>query len=61
MKNVTFLDLKKSFQNSIFTWEYFTDFKKAKGHVKKTEIELNLLNFLSLNPHFRRKFGLKPN
>lgn len=41
-----FNNLKTTFQDSIFTWDYFTDFAKAKKNVKKFEIELNILNYL---------------
>lgn len=32
--------------DSIFTWDYFVDFKKVKENIQKIEKELNLLNFL---------------
>lgn len=38
--------LKSTFQDSIFTWDYFTDFEKVKMHIKQVEKELNLLNYL---------------
>ncbi|MCX6053028.1 MAG: type II restriction endonuclease [Campylobacterales bacterium] len=38
--------LKSTLQDSIFTWDYFTDFEKVKKNVKKIEKELNLLNYL---------------
>ncbi|NOX16456.1 MAG: restriction endonuclease [Epsilonproteobacteria bacterium] len=41
-----FEKLKDSFQESIFTWEYFTDFEKVKKNVKSIEKELNILNYL---------------
>ena len=44
MKN--FNNLKSTFQDSIFTWDYFTDFEKVKLNVKKVEKELNILNYL---------------
>ena len=43
---MSFEDLKNSFQESIFTWNYFTNFEKVKVNVKKVEKELNLLNYL---------------
>ena len=47
MKMVTsFNELKSTFQDSIFTWNYFTNFEKVKINVKKVEKELNLLNYL---------------
>jgi len=42
-------DFKKlidTLQESIFTWDYFTDFEKVKKNVEKIERELNLLNSL---------------
>lgn len=44
MKN--FDSLKATLQDSIFTWDYFTDFAKVKKNVIKIEKELNLLNYL---------------
>lgn len=41
-----FYELKSTFQDSIFTWDYFTDFEKVKTHIKQVEKELNLLNYL---------------
>lgn len=41
-----FDDLKNTLQDSIFTWDYFTDFEKVKINVKKVEKELNVLNYL---------------
>ena len=41
-----FETLKTTLQDSIFTWDYFTDFEKVKTNVKKIEKELNLLNYL---------------
>ncbi len=39
-----FNNLKSTFQDSIFTWDYFTDFEKVKKNVQKIEKELNLPN-----------------
>lgn len=41
-----FENLKNTLQDSIFTWDYFTDFEKVKKNVKNIEKELNLLNYL---------------
>jgi len=41
-----FEDLIKTFQESIFTWNYFTDFEKVKINVEKVKVELNILNSL---------------
>ncbi len=38
--------LKTTFQDSIFTWDYFTNFKKVKMNVQKVKVELNILNSL---------------
>ncbi|WP_428024164.1 type II restriction endonuclease [Arcobacter sp.] len=43
---MNFRDLIDTLQDSIFTWNYFTDFEKVKLNVKKVEIELNILNYL---------------
>ncbi len=42
----TFNTLKSTFQDSIFTWDYFTDFEKVKQNIRRVEKELNLLNYL---------------
>jgi type II restriction enzyme len=34
-----FEDLIKTFQESIFTWNYFTDFEKVKINVEKVKVE----------------------
>ncbi|OIR25333.1 type II restriction endonuclease [Bathymodiolus thermophilus thioautotrophic gill symbiont] len=41
-----FDNLKTTFQDSIFTWGYFTDFDKVKLNVAKVNVELNILNSL---------------
>ncbi|WP_201341447.1 DpnII family type II restriction endonuclease [Abyssogena phaseoliformis symbiont] len=46
MKTYDFDDLKTTFQDSIFTWSYFTDFSKVKLNVAKVDVELNILNSL---------------
>lgn len=38
--------LKDTFADSIFTWDYFTDFEKVKLNVQKVKVELNILNSL---------------
>lgn len=43
---MSFEELKNTLQDSIFTWDYFTDFDKVILNVKKVEKELNLLNYL---------------
>lgn len=42
----SFDNLKTTFQDSIFTWDYFTNFEKVKLNVKTVEVELNILNYL---------------
>lgn len=46
MQNKNFNNLKNTFQDSIFTWNYFTNFKKVKINVEKVKVELNILNSL---------------
>lgn len=48
--------LKASLQDSIFTWDYFTDFDKVKRNIKKIEKELNLLNYLIGKEHIESEF-----
>ena len=54
MKN--FENLKNTLQDSIFTWDYFTDFEKVKRNVKKIEKELNLLNYLIGKENLEEEF-----
>lgn len=35
METKNFENLKNTLQDSIFTWDYFTDFEKVKINVKK--------------------------
>lgn len=44
--NKDFNTFKQILQDSIFTWDYFTDFEKVKSNVKNIEKELNILNYL---------------
>ncbi|WP_198305444.1 type II restriction endonuclease [Arcobacter vandammei] len=48
--------LVNTLQNSIFTWNYFTDFEKVKINVKKIEKELNLLNYLLGKENIEEEF-----
>lgn len=41
-----FKNLIDTLQDSIFTWEYFSDFEKVKNNIGKIERELSLLNTL---------------
>ncbi len=56
MEMDSFEDLKNTFQESIFTWNYFTDFKKVKLNVKKVEKELNILNYLIGKDNIENEF-----
>jgi len=51
-----FEHLKNTFQESIFTWNYFTDFEKVKLNVKKVEVELNILNYLIGKNNIEQEF-----
>jgi type II restriction enzyme len=51
-----FETLKTTLQDSIFTWDYFTDFEKVKKNVKKIEKELNLLNYLIGKDNIEEEF-----
>ena len=51
-----FETLKTTLQDSIFTWDYFTDFEKVKANVKKIEKELNLLNYLIGKENIEEEF-----
>ncbi len=54
--NKNFEILKKTLQDSIFTWDYFTDFEKVAKNVKKIEKELNLLNYLIGKENLEEEF-----
>jgi len=56
MKNKDFNDLKNKFKESIFTWDYFTDFKKVKLNVQKVKVELNILNSLIGEENLEEEF-----
>ena len=56
MQTKNFENLKNTLQNSIFTWDYFTDFEKVKKNVKKIEKELNLLNYLIGKENIEEEF-----
>ena len=51
-----FITLKNTLQDSIFTWDYFTDFEKVQRNVKKIEKELNLLNYLIGKENIEEEF-----
>jgi len=52
----TFEELTTTLQESIFTWDYFTDFKKVILNVKKVEVELNILNYLIGKENIEEEF-----
>lgn len=56
MMSNDFNNLKNTLQDSIFTWDYFTDFEKVKKNVKKIEKELNLLNYLVGKENLEEEF-----
>ena len=58
METKNFENLKNTLQDSIFTWDYFTDFEKVKINVKKIEKELNLLNYLIGKENIEEEFYL---
>ena len=51
-----FKKLVDTLQDSIFTWEYFSDFEKVKKNIGKIENELNLLNGLIGKKDIEEKF-----
>ncbi len=53
---MNFNTLKSTFQDSIFTWDYFTDFEKVKKNIQKVEKELNLLNYLVGKENIEEEF-----
>lgn len=52
----SFENLKNTFQDSIFTWDYFTNFKKVKLNVQKVKVELNILNSLIGEENIEEEF-----
>jgi len=48
--------LVNTLQDSIFTWEYFSDFEKVKKYINKIKIELNLLNSLIGSNNIEKEF-----
>ena len=56
METKNFENLKNPLQDSILTWDYFTDFEKVKTNVKKIEKELNLLNYLIGKENIEEEF-----
>ncbi len=52
----TFQNLISTLQPSIFTWSYFSDFKKIKNNSFKIKIQLNILNSLLWEKTIEDKF-----
>ena len=52
----TFQYLIKSLQPSIFSWNYFSNFKKIKENSFKVKIQLNILNSLLWEKNIEEKF-----
>ncbi|MFK7780361.1 MAG: type II restriction endonuclease [Candidatus Gracilibacteria bacterium] len=53
---MNFNNLKNTFQESIFSWDYFTDFEKVKLNVQKVKVELNILNSLIGEDNIEEEF-----
>ncbi|WP_434637563.1 type II restriction endonuclease [Sulfurimonas sp. NW7] len=53
---MNFNNLKNTFQESIFTWDYFVDFEKVKLNVQKVKVELNILNSLIGEDNIEEEF-----
>ncbi len=51
-----FQTLIQNLQPTIFTWDYFTDFKKIKTNTFKIKIQLNILNSLLWEKNIENKF-----
>ncbi|ADG94632.1 Type II site-specific deoxyribonuclease [Arcobacter nitrofigilis DSM 7299] len=51
-----FRNFKNTLKDSIFTWDYFTNFNKVRLNVKKVEKELNILNYLIGKENLEREF-----
>ena len=52
----SFNTLKDTFKDSIFAWDYFTDFEKVKLNVQKVKVELNILNSLIGEENIEEEF-----
>ncbi|MFA5382020.1 MAG: type II restriction endonuclease [Candidatus Micrarchaeia archaeon] len=55
-ENEVFNYLLDTLSDSIFTWQYFVDFKKVKINLSKIEKELNLLNTLIGKENIEKEF-----
>ena len=56
MKKYKFADLTSTLQNSIFTWDYFTNFNTVEKNMGKVEVQLNILNFLIGKENLEEEF-----
>ena len=52
----TFQKLIQTLQTSIFSWDYFSDFKKIKEHSFEIKVKLNILNSLLWEKDIEEKF-----
>jgi len=52
----SFENLKNTFVDSIFTWDYFANFEKVKLNVQKVKVELNILNSLIGEENIEEEF-----
>ena len=53
---ISFDILISTLSESIFTWDYFVDFRKIKKNVKQFEKELNILNYLIGKDNIEEEF-----
>lgn len=51
-----FKNLISVFQSSIFSWDYFSDFKKVKENSFKIKVQLNILNSILWEQDIENKF-----
>ncbi len=52
----SFENFKNTFVDSIFTWDYFTNFEKVKLNARKVKVELNILNSLIGEENIEEEF-----
>ena len=53
---INFQNLIQTFQTSIFSWDYFSDFKKIRENSFKIKVQLNILNSLFGEENIEEKF-----
>jgi len=51
-----FQNLIQTFQTSIFSWDYFSDFKKIRENSFSIKVQLNILNSLLGEENIEEKF-----